>query len=245
VHARASKIIATPYTFLSFRSFSSSSPPPTPTPPTTAATATSTPPSAVPLPPVTSLLPTSYFSKFLGVPGERSGPRPSVNHILASAALSLSAMGVVSYVHHFAAPECLPYLFGLDNPVMLIGSFGASSALVFGAPDSPVAQPRCVIFGHMLSASVGVATGALLSNYCDVWVSGPISVSLSIALMLATRTFHPPAASNGLIYLMGGMQHMGWHYIITPCFLGPCLIVSLGVILNNFLTQRRYPKFWL
>jgi len=154
-------------------------------------------------------------------------------------------MGVVSYVHHFVAPGCLEYLFGIENPVMLIGSFGASAALVFGAPDAPVSQPRNVIFGHSLSATVGVATGALLSDYCDVWVSGPISVSLSIALMLATRTFHPPAASNGLIYLMGGMHHMGWHYVVAPCFLGPCLIVCLGVLGNNLLKIRRYPKSWM
>jgi CBS-domain-containing membrane protein len=153
-------------------------------------------------------------------------------------------MGVVSYVHHFSAPDFFPVLLGIDNPVMLIGSFGASAALVFGAPDNPVSQPRNVILGHFLSAAVGVGTCMALAKYCDVWISGPISVSLSIGVMLATRTFHPPAAGNGLIYMMGKLDHMGWHYVVTPCFLGPCLIVLMGVLGNNLVKTRRYPRYW-
>ena len=40
--------------------------------------------------------------------------------------------------------------------VFLIGSFGASSVLIYGAVNSPLAQPRNLIGGHVFSALVGV-----------------------------------------------------------------------------------------
>ncbi|WP_228453344.1 HPP family protein, partial [Chryseobacterium sp. CH1] len=40
--------------------------------------------------------------------------------------------------------------------IFLIGSFGASSVLIYGAIQSPLAQPRNLIGGHVLSALVGV-----------------------------------------------------------------------------------------
>src|SRR6266567_1384125 len=40
---------------------------------------------------------------------------------------------------------------------LLIGSFGASAVLLFGAAESPLAQPRNLIGGHLVSAAVAVA----------------------------------------------------------------------------------------
>lgn len=41
--------------------------------------------------------------------------------------------------------------------MMVIGSFGATAVLVYSAWQAPLAQPRNVIFGHVLSALVGVS----------------------------------------------------------------------------------------
>lgn len=38
---------------------------------------------------------------------------------------------------------------------MLIGSFGASAVLLYGVPNAPLAQPRNLVGGHILSAVVG------------------------------------------------------------------------------------------
>jgi CBS-domain-containing membrane protein len=39
---------------------------------------------------------------------------------------------------------------------LLIGSFGATAVLVYGAIRSPLAQPRNVLGGHIVSAFIGV-----------------------------------------------------------------------------------------
>ncbi|CAF4022253.1 unnamed protein product, partial [Rotaria sp. Silwood1] len=38
---------------------------------------------------------------------------------------------------------------------LLIGSFGASAAIIFGAPRSQLAQPRSLIGGHLIGAICG------------------------------------------------------------------------------------------
>ena len=40
--------------------------------------------------------------------------------------------------------------------VTVIGYFGASAVLVYGAAESPLAQPRNLIGGHVISAIVGI-----------------------------------------------------------------------------------------
>ena len=68
------------------------------------------------------------------------------------------------------------------NLPLLIGSFGASAVLAFGAPHSPLAQPRNLVGGHVLSALVGVSCQLLFSDN-PVLASG-LAVSTAIALML-------------------------------------------------------------
>ncbi len=40
------------------------------------------------------------------------------------------------------------------NSVLIMAPFGATCVLVFGAPDSPLAQPRNVIGGHLIAATI-------------------------------------------------------------------------------------------
>ena len=47
---------------------------------------------------------------------------------------------------------------------LVIGSFGASAVLVYGAVNSPLAQPRNLLGGHILSAIIGVISYKLFSS---------------------------------------------------------------------------------
>ncbi len=62
-----------------------------------------------------------------------------------------------------------------------------------GMPDSPFAQPRNVIGGHLLSALVGCAMASFLGT-------GPlvlaVAVGLAIVVMYLTHTMHPPGGAT-------------------------------------------------
>ena len=44
-----------------------------------------------------------------------------------------------------------------QDTTLIIGSFGASAVLLYGMAKSPLAQPRSLVGGHLLSGTVGVA----------------------------------------------------------------------------------------
>lgn len=46
------------------------------------------------------------------------------------------------------------YLFGPQGTLLLVGSLGASAVLIYGAINSPLAQPRNLLGGHVLSALI-------------------------------------------------------------------------------------------
>ena len=128
---------------------------------------------------------------------------------------------------------------------LMIGSFGASAVLVYGAARSPLAQPRNLVGGHVISALVGVASWKLLHQ--DPWLAQAVAVATAIALMHATRTLHPPGGATALIAVIGSanIHNLGFFYVLVPATLGPLLLLLVGLLVNNIPASRRYPEMWL
>lgn len=135
------------------------------------------------------------------------------------------------------------FLQGSDL-VLVIGSFGASAVLAFGATQSALAQPRNLVGGHLVSALVGVTAVQLLAPH--PWLAAGLAVGGSIALMLATHTLHPPGGATALIAVVGGpkIQALGYLYVLLPVAAGSVLLLLAALVLNNLVPGRRYPAFW-
>lgn len=56
------------------------------------------------------------------------------------------------------------FILTKDENIFLIGSFGATCVLIYGAIQSPLAQPRNLIGGHLISAFIGVTIYKLLPD---------------------------------------------------------------------------------
>jgi CBS-domain-containing membrane protein len=127
------------------------------------------------------------------------------------------------------------------DSVFLIGSFGATAVLVFGATNSPLAQPRNLLGGHFISACIGVAVHKLFPH--DIWLSSALAVSLSIVVMQITKTLHPPGGATALIANIGSekIKSLGWYYILSPVMSGVLIMFIVAVIVNNIPRNRRYP----
>ena len=82
----------------------------------------------------------------------------------------------------------------------LIGSFGASAALLFGAPRAPLAQPRSLIFGQLIAALCGVSAFKLVGG--DLGLAAGLAVGSATAIMLLTGSLHPPAGATALIAVL-------------------------------------------
>jgi len=142
-------------------------------------------------------------------------------------------IGIIGFVQSF-------YFSELEN-IFLIGSFGASAVLVFGAANSPLAQPRNLIFGHFFSAIIGVCCYKLIPD--TVWLSSALSVSLAIVAMQITKTMHPPGGATALIANIGTpkIKELGFIYAFSPVLSGVLVLCIVAIIVNNIPKNRNYP----
>jgi len=128
-----------------------------------------------------------------------------------------------------------------SDVVFLIGSFGASSVLVYGVIESPLAQPRNLIGGHVVSALIGVTIQKLFPDI--LWIAAPLAVSLAIVGMQITKTLHPPGGATALIAVTGSeaLKKMGYWYVVTPVLTGAIILLVVALFFNNITANRKYP----
>ncbi|MCP3891370.1 MAG: HPP family protein [Desulfobulbaceae bacterium] len=175
-----------------------------------------------------------YFRKMKGI--SKSPPRVSIFEILWSWLGAFLGIGAVSYIN-FNLLESTDFL-------MIIGSFGASAVLIYGAVRSPLAQPRNLIGGHIISAIIGVTCYKLFPS--ELWLASSLAVATSIAAMHATKTLHPPGGATSLIAVIGStkIHNLGYLYVLLPVGVGAIIMLVIALLINNIPKNRRYPEFW-
>ncbi len=176
-----------------------------------------------------------YFKKMRGC--EHSPPRVGFREICWSWIGAFAGIALVAY--------CNFKIMAQSDMLLLIASFGASAVLIYGALKSPLAQPRNLIGGHVLSAIIGVACYRYFSF--NPWLASAMAVACAIALMHATRTLHPPGGATALIAVIGSDQihSLGYLYAVIPVGLGALIMLAVALVINNIPDTRKYPEFWL
>jgi CBS domain-containing membrane protein len=142
-------------------------------------------------------------------------------------------MGIIAYLQYNMFPK--------QDFVFLIGSFGASCVLVYGVIQSPLAQPRNLIGGHVISAIVGVTAAKLFPDI--IWLASAVAVALSIVMMQITKTLHPPGGATALIAVTGSpaIIKLGYWYVLSPVLSGATILLIVALIFNNMTSKRQYP----
>ncbi len=150
-----------------------------------------------------------------------------------SALGALVGIGIIAFIQDHS--------LGKNENIFLIGSFGASSVLVYGAIQSPLAQPRNLVGGHVISALVGVTVALLLPDI--IWLTAPIAVAGSIVAMQYSKTLHPPGGATALIAVTGSPQikALGFWYVLSPVLSGALILLVVALIFNNMTPHRKYP----
>jgi CBS-domain-containing membrane protein len=176
-----------------------------------------------------------YLLKMRGV--TKSPPAVGAVEVLWSwtgAFLGIAVVGIIN-----------ERLAGSTDLIMIIGSFGASAVLIYGAIKSPLAQPRNLLGGHVLSALVGVACYRLLAP--NLWLAGAAAVATAVAVMHVTKTLHPPGGATALIAVIGGdrIHDLGYLYALVPAGTGALVMLVIALVVNNIPKSRRYPEFWI
>ena len=133
-------------------------------------------------------------------------------------------ISIIAFIHSFDAFN-----------IWLIPPFGATMVLVMAVHESPLAQPKNIFFGHILSAASGVLIYSILGMS---FLTIGLAVAVSVWAMMVTKTVHPPAGANPIIVIMGGK---GLSFILLPVATGAIIIILFAIIFNKLL-KRNYPK---
>lgn len=147
---------------------------------------------------------------------------------------SFIGLGIIAYLQYGQLNK--------NDLIFLIGSFGASCVLVYGVIESPLAQPRNLIGGHLVSAIIGVSAQKLFPEL--LWIAAPLAVSLSIIAMQMTKTLHPPGGATALIAATASPQlrELGYMYVLSPVLSGCIILLIVALIFNNLTPLRKYPS---
>lgn len=177
----------------------------------------------------------TYLNKIKGI--TKSPPIVSFSEIFWSWIGAFTGISAVSYINF--------NIIDKTDFVMLIGSFGASAVLIYGAIKSPLAQPRNLIGGHVISAIIGVTCFKLFPSH--MWLASASAVATAIAVMHATKTLHPPGGATALIAVIGSskIHGLGYLYALIPAGLGAVIMLIVALLVNNIPKSRRYPEFWI
>ncbi|YCI21063.1 HPP family protein [Paenibacillus sp. Z3-2] len=121
---------------------------------------------------------------------------------------------------------------------LLMAPFGASCVLAFGLPEAPLSQPRNIVGGHCITTLCGLAVYHWIGQ--GIWALS-LSVGLGIAMMILTKTTHPPAGANPIVVFTAASS---WSFLFTPVLIGSIIIVCVALLYNNLIKHRKYPTFW-
>ncbi len=148
--------------------------------------------------------------------------------------LGIALVGWLSTTNNLSAQDHL----------LMIGSFGATAVLLYGAPSAPFSQPRNTVGGHIISAVVGVSVYLLLPS--PIWFASALAVSTAILLMYLSNTTHPPGGATALIAVIGSekIHALGYWYVFDPVLVGVLLMLLVALVMNNLSPLRKYPSYW-
>lgn len=111
---------------------------------------------------------------------------------------------------------------------------------------APVAQPRNVVGGYIVSSFIGVVV-RVICGYIGLerWTTAAFAVMFSLIFMNLTKTIHPPGGAAALIAVIGGpgVWDLGFAYVLTSAG-GAFIMVAVAWLGNNLIPSRQYPTYW-
>lgn len=167
-----------------------------------------------------------YFAKMKGGKAV-SKHKVSWEEILVTTGGSLAGLGVVVLLAH------------LYHLPLLLPSLGASAVLLYASCHVPMAQPRNLVGGHMISAFIGVMVYMMLGAH---WWNVAIAVTAAIVAMVLTRTLHPPGGATAFVAVY---NQQGLDFVIMPVAIGVICLLLIALLVNNLSKAREYPQTWL
>ena len=144
------------------------------------------------------------------------------------------------------ARTCVGTILGIGGVALLaeytslpfiIAPFGASAVLIYSATSSPLAQPRNLIVGHLVSGAIAITICNLFGNSVLPTV---LAVTASIVAMMHLDAVHPPGGATALLCML--QNTTSYTFVITPLAAGVVVLLLAAVIASALIPKANpYP----
>lgn len=119
------------------------------------------------------------------------------------------------------------------STIILLASMGASSVLLFGLPNSPLAKPWSFIGGHMISAAIGLVCSHL---FTDLALMAAVTIGCVLFVMYIFECMHPPGGATALVPVIASTdQLLGYDFLLFPVALNVLVMLVVSLVLHRIL----------
>ena len=125
----------------------------------------------------------------------------------------------------------------LLGQTVLIAPLAATMALVVGGSTLPLAQPRNVIGGQLVSALVAFTVLAIAGS--SAW-GAAVAGGLALGAMLLLKMSHSPAAATAVVVVFERPEIVRFLALVL---LAVVIMVAVGVI-SARANRTTYPLYW-
>jgi CBS domain-containing membrane protein len=127
-----------------------------------------------------------------------------------------------------------------SSTIVLLASMGASSVLLFGLPNSPLAKPWSFVGGHLISACVGLLCSHL---FTDLALMAAVTIGIVLFVMYIFECMHPPGGATALVPVIAASdQVLGYDFLLYPVALNVFVMLAMALLLNKILLKRGLQK---
>lgn len=114
--------------------------------------------------------------------------------------------------------------------------FVTSIVLVMAVPETPPAQPRSLIGGHLVCAAIGLGLVTIFGG--GIWLA-PVAIALSVAAMHLTNTMHPPAGINAVLI---ATLKPSWMFLLMPVAAGAVSLAAFAYLYHRLTMPGIWPR---
>ena len=189
-----------------------------------------------------------------GSEGEKIDPWDGVHKPTPMSAFlaTFAALGGLKLLEYYLHEWGLQFgFFRTGNSLLVVGAFGALSALLYGAPAAPLGKPKVTLQGFGLVVTLSMAlhwSGVLCKYYTGYGLIPELEIILMPALGIAAMLYfklpiHPPAAACVMTYAELKDPTQQWPtFMLVPVLLGVGYMLLVQVCVANtvrYLNQMK------
>ena len=149
-------------------------------------------------------------------------------------------VALAAFIALFIVTYTSMQLADMASTAVLLASMGASSVLLFGLPNSPLAKPWSFVGGHLISGTVGLLCSHL---FTDLALMAAVSIGCVLFVMYLFECMHPPGGATALVPVIASADTvLGYDFLLYPVALNVFVMLAVALLLQRFWLKQGMQK---